>query len=180
MTQATDPTARDLKLALPEYSMTEEEIIAFVNEAPRYASIATLRKDGSPIVDGVGVEWDGEFVYVSVRDTRALRARLTRDPRACFHIMNEAYPVKWVRFEGSMEVVEDPGYERTLRIMRRFMDKSSDAQDIGDFDVDEYSNAYISHGRTLYRLRPIRIQSHDANKQAAIFDLRTGRKRDQF
>lgn len=168
----------DLKLARPEYSMTDAELLEFVNEAPRYASIATLRKDGSPIVDGVGIEWDGECVYVSIRNTRALRQRLSKDPRACFHIMNSAYPVKWVRFEGVVEVIEDPGYERTIRIMRRYMDKSSEAQELDNFDVDEYANAYTSRGRTMYRLRPHRIHSHDANKQAAVFDLETGKTLD--
>jgi hypothetical protein len=168
----------DLKLAREEYEMTAEELDEFLNGRPRFGSIASLRKTGSPIVDGIGFEWDGEFAYFSVRDTRALRKRLDRDQRVCLHVMNTEYPVRWVRLEGVAEPIADPGYERTLRIMRKYMTAESDSQELDDFQVDEFAKAYVEFGRTLYRLRLTRLHSHDANKQSQLYDLTTGRLRD--
>ena len=169
--------AQDLKLALPEYSMSDDELMEFIYEAPRFATIASLRATGSPIVDGVGIEWDGEYVYFSVRNTRAMRKRLTRDPRVCIHVMNQVYPVRWARFEGRVEVIDDPDYERTLRIMHRYMDRSSESQELTEFDVEQFDHAYLAMGRTMYRLKPERIHTHNAYKQAERFELETGKLR---
>jgi PPOX class probable F420-dependent enzyme len=159
-----------------DYAMTAEEITEFVYEAPRYATVSTLRKDGSPISDGVGIEWDGTFVYTSMRNTRAMCQRLRRDPRMCVHVMNADYPVRWVRWEGEVEIIDDPDYERTFRIMHRYMDATSDAQQLKDFNIAEYEPNYVDQGRTMYRLTVRRLQSYDARKQAARFELSTGRE----
>jgi len=168
----------DPRLAHDEYAMNADEIMEFIYEAPRYATVSTLRKDGSPIADGVGIEWDGTYVYTSIRNTRALCKRLARDPRMCVHVMNADYPVKWVRMEGVVEIVDDPDYERTFRIMHRYMDASSDAQTIDDFDMRAYEPNYVDQGRTMYRLTVARLQSYDARKQSSRFELRTGRRLD--
>ena len=78
--------------------------------------------------------------------------------------MNQTYPPMWVRIEGAVERVEDPGFVRTLRIMRRYMDPSSSAQTIKSFDMETFEGSYVRAGRTMYRLRPDVIRSHDAHK----------------
>lgn len=153
----TDPGANP-------FAMTVDEIYAFLNGAPRYGTLATLRRSGSPITDGIGFEWDGECLYFSIRDTRAMLARLKRDPRVCVHVMNDTYPPMWVRMEGVAEPIEDPDYERSLRIMRRYMDPSSPGQTLEEFDIGRFEQAYVGVGRTVHRLRPEVLRSHDAHK----------------
>jgi hypothetical protein len=166
---------RDLKLALPEYELTPAELDEFLNGEPRFATIASLRKSGAPMIDGIGYEWDGEYAYFSVRDTRALKKRLGRDARVCLHIMNTHYPVQWVRIEGVAEPTQDPDYERTIRIMSKYMAGDSPAQHLEEVNLGEYTQAYVEFGRTLYRLKPSELRSHDARKQAARYDLGSGR-----
>lgn len=165
----------DLKLALRDYEMTEDELWAFLNGVPRFAAIASLRRDGGPIVDGIGYEWDGTSMYFSIRQTRALMKRLSRDRRICMHVMNTEYPVQWVRMEGMAEPIEDPDYRRTFRIMHKYMAVTSQAQQLENFDMSSYERSYVEFGRTLHRLTPERVHSHDARKQAKRFDLSTGR-----
>jgi nitroimidazol reductase NimA-like FMN-containing flavoprotein (pyridoxamine 5'-phosphate oxidase superfamily) len=169
----------DLKLALKDYEMTAEELYTFLtSDPPKYAAIGSLRKTGSPIVDGIGYEWDGEDIHFSMRQTRAMVKRLRRDNRVCLHVMNIAYPVMWARIEGRAEQVEDPGFERTLRIMHRYMAPESTAQDLKDFNLEEFDKAYVEYGRTMYRVRPEYIHSHDSRKQAALYELSTGKMLD--
>lgn len=144
--------------------MTPEEVLAFFAERPRFATVITLRRDGAPIGDGVSFEWDGEVLHFSVRSHRPMVHRLTRDPRACLHVMNADYPVRWVRLEGLAEVVEDPGYERSLRIMRRYMHPSSPVQTVPGFDLAAFEREYTGAGRTVYRVKPHTVQSADTRK----------------
>lgn len=170
-------TKPDRKVALKDYEMTPEELFEFINgDPPKFASVGSLRKTGSPIIDGVGIEWDGECAYFSVRNTRAIMQRIKRDDRICLHMMNAAYPVRWVRLEGHAEVIEDPGYEYALRIMHKYMAPDSPAQELKDFDLEHFDRAYVEYGRTLIRLRPTYIHSHDARKQASEYELTTGRR----
>jgi uncharacterized pyridoxamine 5'-phosphate oxidase family protein len=144
--------------------MTPEEIAEFINGFPRYGTLATLRRSGSPITDGIGVEWDEGCLWFSVRNTRSMFARLTNDPRISIHVMNQTYPPVWVRMEGTAEPADDPDWSRTLRIMRRYMDPSSPAQTLKTFDMATFEPNYLRAGRTLFRLRPDVIMSHDAHK----------------
>jgi len=93
-----------------------------------------------------------------------MQSRLKRGPYVSVHLMNQTYPPMWVRIEGAVERVEDPGFVRTLRIMRRYMDPSSSAQTIKSFDMETFEGSYVRAGRTMYRLRPDVIRSHDAHK----------------
>jgi PPOX class probable F420-dependent enzyme len=144
--------------------MNEAELERFINDEPRFATLATMRRAGTPITDGIGIEWDDGALYFSVRDTRAMMSRLKREPRVSVHLMNQTYPPMWVRLEGTVEPVDDPGLVRTMRIMRRYMDPASPAQTIKTFDMETFERSYMRAGRTMYRLRPDVIRSHDANK----------------
>jgi PPOX class probable F420-dependent enzyme len=143
--------------------MTPAEVLAFFAERPRFATVITLRRDGAPIGDGVSFEWDGEVAHFSVRSHRPMVRRLARDDRVCLHVMNTEFPVRWVRMEGRAEVVDDPGYERSLRIMRRYMDPASPVQTLPDFDLAAFEAEYAAAGRTVYRVKPHTVQTSTTN-----------------
>jgi hypothetical protein len=157
------------------FAMTPGEVMAFFAERPRYATVITLRRDGAPIGDGVSVEWDGDALYFSVRSHRPIVRRLARDARTCVHVMNAEYPVRWVRMEGSAESVEDPGYERSLRMMRRYMAPESPLQTLPGFDLAAFEADYTAaahrglRGR-LHGGRPHRVPhaaAHSAEQRHA-------------
>jgi PPOX class probable F420-dependent enzyme len=149
--------------AVPSFAMTDEQITEFLAE-PWFASVASLRRDGSPIIMYVGYEWDGEFLYFSLRGTRLLVKRLARDPRVSIAVTNTIYPPKFVTIQGEAEIVDDPGYERARRMWLRYMGPDAPTMTIKDLDLDAFWEAYTEVTRVLYRVRPSSIISEDAGK----------------
>ena len=145
------------------FAMTREELDAFMNER-WFASVASLRQDGSPVIVYVGYEWDGEAAYFSVRSTRLLVARLRRDPRACFAITNIGYPPRFVSMQGTAEVIEDTGWARTRSIQQRYMADDSPVMHEDELDQDAFWQAYTRVGRTMFRFTPHTIVTEDAGK----------------
>jgi PPOX class probable F420-dependent enzyme len=147
------------------FAMTTDELNTFLSE-PQYASVSTLRQDGSPVTIVLGFDWDGKALYLSCRNTRLIVKRLARDPRICVTVFNQTYPPKWVSIQGTAEVVDDPGYEETRRQMLRYMAPDSPTmRDSGlDIDLDEFWKGYTVVGRVFYRVRPRSILSEDAVK----------------
>jgi PPOX class probable F420-dependent enzyme len=145
------------------YAMTGEELDQFLAE-PRFASMTTLRKDGSPLAVVLGYAWNGEELFFSLRATRMMVKRLARDSRICINVFNNEYPPKYVIIEGRAEIVDDPGFTRTRQAALRYMDASSSAQTVSDIDLDTFFEAYVGVGRIAYAVRPERIISEDAAK----------------
>jgi PPOX class probable F420-dependent enzyme len=145
------------------FAMTPGELDAFL-AAPRYASMATLRKDGSPLAVVVGFSWNGESVFFTLRNTRMMVKRLARDPRICINVFNNEYPPKYVIMEGVAQVFDDPGYVRTRETALRYMAADSPVQTVGGIDLEEFFKNYTSVGRHCYIVRPQRILSEDGAK----------------
>lgn len=152
----TTPTPED-------FAMTAEELSAFLGET-RYMACTSLMRDGSPITVFLGFEWDGRAMYFSVRNSRLLVRRLQRDPRVCLAVTNEYYPSKYVTMRGKVEVIEDPGWERTRRMFMKYMSPEHPHQRQKDIDLDEFLAGYFEVGRTVYRLLPDAIKSEDGSK----------------
>ena len=145
------------------FAMTADELDSFMNER-WFASVASLRQDGSPVIVYVGYEWDGTSVYFSVRSTRLLVKRLKRDPRASFAITNIGYPPRFVSMQGTAEVIDDPGFARTRSIQLRYMDADSPVMNDDELDQDAFWQVYTKVGRTMFKFTPHTIVSEDAGK----------------
>jgi PPOX class probable F420-dependent enzyme len=145
------------------YAMTPDEMAEFLAEK-RYAAVSTLRRDGSPITIFVGFEWDGEYFYFNVRNSRLIKQRLQRDPRISIAVTNEYYPSKFVTADGEVEIIDDPGWGRTRRMFLRYLAPDDGFQRQKDIDIDGFWDAYFEVGRTMYRLKPRRIASEDGTK----------------
>lgn len=139
------------------------ELNAFLAET-RYAAVTTFRRDGSLITVYMGFEWDGDAFYFCVRGSRFINKRLERDPRAAFAVSNEQYPAKYVIADGAVEIVDDPDLMRTKRMFMKYMDPANDFQKNKTIDIDAFWENYLTAGRTLYRLTPVRLKSEDASK----------------
>ncbi|MBV9994664.1 MAG: pyridoxamine 5'-phosphate oxidase family protein [Caulobacteraceae bacterium] len=145
-------------------AMTDEEMTRFLTERPRYVALASLRKDGSPLVTPVGYLFeDGCFSLTSAPD-RALSRRLRRDPRVSLAIFTDDWPVKFVLVAGLAEEIDDPGLAITRRKHRWMMDH------VPGIDHEAFERNHLSLGRSVFRVRltPGNYASSDSTKAENI------------
>jgi general stress protein 26 len=174
-------TASDQHELENPFEMTREEVAAFLSET-RYMACTTLRRAGTPVTIFLGFEWEDDALFFSVRNSRLLVRRLERDPRVWAAITNECYPSKYVALHGVAEIVDDPGWERTLRMFMKYMSPENDFQRQKDVDLDEFLHGYFEVGRTVYRVKPLELKSEDGSKWqpgAAGISDETAAKREQ-
>jgi len=157
------------------FEMNPAELQVFLDE-PRYMTCTTLKKDGEPVNVFLGFEWDGEALYFSIRNSRMITRRLKRHPRCWVAITNEYSPAKYVTMSGPVTVIEDPEWERTLRMFYKYMSPENDYQTEKDIDLKPFLDGYFDVGRTVYRMVPDKIFSEDGSKwepgAAGISDAR--------
>ena len=100
-----------------EFAAAEPEFAARVEERfgiRKHKTLATLRKDGSPRISGIEIQFnDGQMVLGMMPDSRKL-ADLRRDPRVAIHSPTDDPPVErpasWrgeAKVSGRAQLVED-------------------------------------------------------------------------
>ena len=57
-----------------EAAMSRDELQGFLMDEPRYASVASLRRDGAPFVTPLGFVYDGTNFYFSIPPSRGYKA----------------------------------------------------------------------------------------------------------
>jgi PPOX class probable F420-dependent enzyme len=76
---------------------------AFLSEA-RFASLATINKDGSPQQTPIWYDLDGNTILMNTAAGRIKHRNLQRDPRASFSVV-DGY--RWVTITGHVELSDD-------------------------------------------------------------------------
>jgi PPOX class probable F420-dependent enzyme len=71
-------------------------------EAPNFAHVATLRRDGTPQVVPVWVDVDGDRVLLNSAEGRSWPKNLERDPRVTLTVKNMESPYEYVTIRGRM------------------------------------------------------------------------------
>jgi PPOX class probable F420-dependent enzyme len=71
-------------------------------EAPNFAHVATLRRDGSPQVVPVWVDVEGDRVLLNSAEGRAWLKNLERDPRVTLTVTNMQNPYDYVAIRGHL------------------------------------------------------------------------------
>ena len=69
-------------------------------EAPNYAHVGTIKKDGSPSVVPVWCHTDGEHIILNTAEGRAWPTHLARDPRTTVTVMNLENPYEYAQITG--------------------------------------------------------------------------------
>ena len=141
--------------------MTREELSEFLMDGPRFAAVASLRRDGSPVVVPLGFWYDGTYIYLTIAPTRGGVARMRRDPRVSLSVFNDRFPVRYVTFQGLAEEISDGGHEINLRIHRRYPKAHA-------VDAEAYERAWLSTGKVVFRIRVGRYHSLDLTKVADL------------
>jgi PPOX class probable F420-dependent enzyme len=87
--------------------MTKEECMQFLRSPVRTGKLATVRKDGRPLVVPVWYDLEGDtVVFMTAQDS--IKARnMRRDPRVSLCVDDEVTPFAYVELEGTVVMSDD-------------------------------------------------------------------------
>lgn len=129
---------------LGKTAMTPEDIDSYLTADGRFAAVATLRRDGSPLVIPMGYYYDGSFLYISTTETRGLTKRLRHDPRISVVVFDHEPIHGYVLVAGVAEEIADPGDVLSLRMHHKYPKPGVDAA--------EHDRIWLSVPRVVFRL----------------------------
>ncbi len=127
--------------------MSSEEILAYIDERPRTAHIATVRTDGRPHVATIWVMGDGDEIVFTTWHTSVKGRNLARTGQAALSIDDTSEGSSYVAIEGTVTIDPDPALSRqwTARIGGKYM---------GADRADEFGERNGNPGEVVCRLRP--------------------------
>ena len=111
-----------------------------------HAVLHTYRRDGSPQLSPVAVTVDHDgFAVVSTRETAIKVANLERDPRTSLCVFPDEFFGRWIRVDGTAEIVRLPeALEPLVDYYRRIAGEHE--------DWDDYRQAMHDERRVLLRI----------------------------
>ena len=115
-------------------------------EAPNFAMLGSLRKDGTPQVNPIWVDVDDGQVLVNSAEGRAWPANVRRDPRVTLTVPNQENPYEYVTIRG--RVVEDTheGADAHIdQLAKKYL------------GVDTYPYRAEGEQRIIFRIEPERV-----------------------
>lgn len=125
--------------------LTDEQRRVFLDG--NFATVATIRADGSPRLTTVWIDADDEDVLFNITETRKKLADLERDPRATVLVHDGADPYKWVSVSGTVELERDGATEHIHKLSRRYRGR--------DYELKP------DERRVIARLHPERVTDYN-------------------
>jgi PPOX class probable F420-dependent enzyme len=113
-----------------------------------WATIVTLRADGSPHATPVWIDTDGEHVLFNTAIGRAKERHLRRDPRIAVTVLPAAdQQSAYLSVTGTAELSEDGAKEHIDRLAHKYL------------GVDEYPYLQPGERRVIVKITPDRVDS---------------------
>lgn len=81
-----------------------DELLAFLAEGTRTAKIATVKRDGSPMVSPVWFVLDHSDIMFTTMNTTAKYKMINRDPRVSICVDDEQFPYGFAVIKGDASV----------------------------------------------------------------------------
>lgn len=130
-------------------TMEPAEIMAYIDEKPRSAHIATVRADGGPHVSVIWVIGDGDEIVFTTWATSVKGRNMARTGRAAISI-DDPTDSSYITIEGTVTIDADPDLVRTwaTRLGGKYM---------GPDRADEFGQRNGIPGEVTCRLRPTRM-----------------------
>jgi PPOX class probable F420-dependent enzyme len=125
--------------------LTDEQRRVFLDK--NYATVATLRADGSPQLTTVWIDADDEDVLFNITETRKKLANLERDPRATVLVHDGNDPYRWVSVSGRVELQREGASDHIHKLSRKYRGR--------DYDLAP------DERRVIARLRPERVTGYN-------------------
>ena len=122
---------------------------AFINRQ-KWATVTTLRKDGSPTTSVIFYAREGDTLIFSTTKGRIKAKTLLNDPRLAITVLDEGAPFGFVSVEGTATIEENdiiPGHIAVNRVMRG----------PGFVPPEGFEARLRSEGRVIIRLTPTRV-----------------------
>jgi PPOX class probable F420-dependent enzyme len=121
----------------------------FVNSM-KWASVTTLRKDGSPTSSIVFYAREGDTLIFSTTLSRLKAKTIANDPRVAFTVLDEGAPHRFLNIEGTATIISDdivPGHIAINQVMRG-----------APFTPPEgFEERLRADGRVIIRVTPVRV-----------------------
>ncbi len=113
-----------------------------------WATVVTLRKDGSPHSTPVWIDTDGEHVIFNTSIGRAKEKHLRRDPRVAVTVLPaENQQAGYVTVNGTAELSEDGAKEHIDRLAKKYL------------GVDEYPYLQPGERRVIVTITPEKVDA---------------------
>ena len=117
-------------------------------EHPYYASVTTVREDGSPHTTVVWVDVDDQGVLFNTATGRAKPRHLERDPRVSLTVIDPSDGYRWLSVDGRAEITTEGANESIDKLAKKYLGK------------DEYPWHKPEEQRLIVRIRPDHVQAH--------------------
>jgi PPOX class probable F420-dependent enzyme len=115
--------------------LTDDELVAFLDERQHLARIATVDADGFPRVLPLWFVREGRRILFTPRSPAVIWDNLRRDPRVGITIDEDAQPYRKVTIQGTSEIVHPPGEDDAWRDLYRTIAKR--------YTADWFADAYV-------------------------------------
>ena len=116
-------------------------------ENPFVGVVTTLSPDGSPQSTVVWVDVDDEGPSVNTAYGRVKPRNLARDPRISLVVVDPQDPYRWVKINGTAELVDEGADEQIDRLSKKYTGR------------DVYTSREPGEKRVTVRITPERVLS---------------------
>jgi PPOX class probable F420-dependent enzyme len=86
------------------------------------ATVATIRKDGSPQLTPTWIDWDGENVLINTAEGRAKPRNIRRNPVVGVQVIDRDDPYRWLAVSGPAEITDEGAEEHINELSHRYND----------------------------------------------------------
>jgi PPOX class probable F420-dependent enzyme len=125
--------------------LTDDEVVAFLQEPGRLVRVATVDEDGMPRNVPIWFILHDGMVVFTPRDRSVFLGNLLRDPRVGLTIDEEPLPYRKVTIQGRAELLHPPGEDDAWRDLYRDIA----ARYVPREDADAYVDNTIDQPRAL-------------------------------
>ena len=127
-----------------------EDVVAFLSEGTRTATLGYVAADGRPLVAPVWFVVDGQQLVFNTGSSTAKGRALTRDPRVVVCVDDDRPPFSFVQIQGTAALSEDPDelLDTATRIGGRYMGRDR---------AEEFGRRNGVPGELIVRVTPTKV-----------------------
>jgi PPOX class probable F420-dependent enzyme len=103
--------------------LTDEQAKLFLDK--NLGVVATIRKDGTPQLTPVWIDYDGENVLFNTAEGRWKPRNIQRDPRVTVFVQNPGDPWQWISITGPVETTRDGAVEHIDKLAKKYTGRDS-------------------------------------------------------
>jgi PPOX class probable F420-dependent enzyme len=102
-------------------ALTDEQATFFTDN--NFGHLATVRKDGSPHVSPVWLDYDGSRIIFNSADGRAKTRQLERDGRASVSVQRADNPYEYIEVSGPVELSHEGAEAHIDKMAKKYIDQ---------------------------------------------------------